>query len=51
MTPEEVETALSGAGMKPETPIGVSFYPLSGQWKLTGDASVNYMVVARRPGA
>ncbi len=51
VTPEEVETALSGAGMEPETPIGVSFYPLSGQWKLTGDASVNYMVVARRPGA
>ena len=49
VTPGEVETALTGAGMKPETPIGVSFYPLSGQWKLTGDASVNYMVVARRP--
>jgi len=49
VTPEEVETALTGAGMKPETPIGVSFHPLSGQWKLTGDASVNYMIVARRP--
>lgn len=51
VTPEEVETALTGAGMKPEAPIGVSFYPLSGQWKLTDDASVNYMIVARRPAS
>jgi 2-polyprenyl-6-hydroxyphenyl methylase/3-demethylubiquinone-9 3-methyltransferase len=50
VTPGEVETALTGAGMRPETPIGVSFQPLTGQWKLTGDASVNYMIVARRPG-
>lgn len=49
VTPGEVETALTGAGMRPETAIGVSFYPLSGQWKLTDDASVNYMIVARRP--
>ncbi|MDP1556215.1 MAG: bifunctional 2-polyprenyl-6-hydroxyphenol methylase/3-demethylubiquinol 3-O-methyltransferase UbiG [Hyphomonas sp.] len=49
VTPEEVETALTGAGMRPDAPIGVSFSPLTGQWKLTGDASVNYMVVARRP--
>lgn len=49
VTPGEVETALTGAGMRPEAAIGVSFSPLSGQWKLTGDASVNYMIVARRP--
>jgi len=49
VTPGEVEAALTRAGMKPEAPIGVGFYPLSGQWRLTGDASVNYMTVARRP--
>ena len=51
VTPEEVGAALTGAGMQPEAPIGVSFFPLSGQWKLTGDASVNYMIVARRPAS
>lgn len=51
VTPAEVDAALRGAGMAPEPPVGVSYWPLSDSWKLTSDASVNYMVVARRPAA
>lgn len=51
LAPEDVTGPLEDAGMKTETPIGVSFHPLSGAWKLSGDTSVNYMVVARRPAA
>ncbi len=51
VTPAEVQQALRGAGLNSEAPVGVSYSPLSDSWKLTGDASVNYMVVARRPAA
>lgn len=51
LAPDDVIAPLHGAGMETDTPIGVSFAPLSGEWKLSGDTSVNYMVVARRPAA
>jgi len=47
--PSEVRDALTGTGVKIEPPIGVSYNPLSGEWKLSGDTGVNYMIVARRP--
>ncbi|MBK8198542.1 MAG: bifunctional 2-polyprenyl-6-hydroxyphenol methylase/3-demethylubiquinol 3-O-methyltransferase UbiG [Acidobacteria bacterium] len=51
LDPEDVRRPLAGAGMDIVDTIGVVFQPLSGQWKLAGDTSVNYMVVARRPAA
>jgi 2-polyprenyl-6-hydroxyphenyl methylase/3-demethylubiquinone-9 3-methyltransferase len=51
VTPDEVRTALLAAGMRPEPATGVSYRPLSGSWALTSDTSVNFMVVAKRPGA
>ncbi|MBA4225851.1 MAG: bifunctional 3-demethylubiquinol 3-O-methyltransferase/2-polyprenyl-6-hydroxyphenol methylase [Hyphomonas sp.] len=51
LAPEDVAGPLESAGMETEPAIGVSFQPLSGEWKLSGDTSVNYMVVARRPAA
>lgn len=49
VTPEEARSALVGAGLEVEPPVGVSFSPLSGRWTLGKDAAVNYMLVARRP--
>ena len=51
LAPEDVSGPLESAGLETDPPIGVSFQPLSGAWKLSGDTSVNYMVVARRPAA
>ncbi|MFN4184665.1 MAG: bifunctional 2-polyprenyl-6-hydroxyphenol methylase/3-demethylubiquinol 3-O-methyltransferase UbiG [Hyphomonas sp.] len=51
LAPEDVVAPLESAGLETDTPIGVSFHPLSGAWKLSEDTSVNYMVVARRPAA
>lgn len=51
LDPEDVRAPLVGAGMQIEATVGVAFHPLSGQWKISDDTSVNYMVVARRPAA
>ena len=49
LTPDEVAAPLRAAGLETDPPQGVSFNPLSDQWKLSGDTKVNYMIVARRP--
>jgi 2-polyprenyl-6-hydroxyphenyl methylase / 3-demethylubiquinone-9 3-methyltransferase len=49
LDPEDVRRPLVDAGMTIDDTVGVVFQPLSGQWKIAGDTSVNYMVVARRP--
>lgn len=49
LSPEEVRAPLIRAGLEADEAVGVSFQPISGQWKLSGDTSVNYMIVARRP--
>jgi len=46
--PNEARAPLIAEGLDVEAPIGVSFNPLSGRWSLTADASVNYMLIARR---
>jgi len=52
VTPEEAETALTGAGLTLMETTGVSFSPLTGRWSLSGDLAVNYMMTATRaPGA
>ncbi len=51
LDPEDVRRPLEAAGLATEEATGVVFNPLSGQWKISEDTSVNYMVVARRAGA
>ncbi len=47
--PEEIAGFLADTHLVAEAPVGVSYNPLTGQWSLSGDTDVNYMVVARRP--
>lgn len=46
--PLELDTALTRAGLNVTTETGVMFNPLTGQWLLTSDTDVNYMVVAKK---
>jgi 2-polyprenyl-6-hydroxyphenyl methylase/3-demethylubiquinone-9 3-methyltransferase len=48
--PVEAARALRAAGLEVGDPIGVSYTPVLDRWRITGDASVNYMLTARRPG-
>jgi len=47
--PSEIEAALAPLGFEIGAPIGVSFNPLSDEWRLSDDASVNYMSVVAAP--
>ena len=49
--PEEARAALAAEGLAIEEPVGVSYNPLTSRWSLGRDASVNYMLVGRRPAA
>ena len=40
---------LNVAGLNVEAPFGVSYQPFSGQWSLSSDTSVNYMMLATKP--
>ena len=46
--PLELDTALTRARLNVTTESGVMFNPLTGQWQLTSDTDVNYMVVAKK---
>jgi 2-polyprenyl-6-hydroxyphenyl methylase/3-demethylubiquinone-9 3-methyltransferase len=46
--PSEAAAALNKAGLNADAPVGVSFNPILGRWRLSEDASVNYMLAARR---
>jgi 2-polyprenyl-6-hydroxyphenyl methylase/3-demethylubiquinone-9 3-methyltransferase len=46
--PLELDTALTRAGLNVMTETGVMFNPLAGQWLLTSDTDVNYMVAAKK---
>jgi 2-polyprenyl-6-hydroxyphenyl methylase / 3-demethylubiquinone-9 3-methyltransferase len=48
VTPDEVRGHLADAPVAVEGPFGVTFNPLSGRWRLSADADVNYMMVATR---
>jgi len=51
LTPEELRGFLSAEPLDMQGPFGVSFDPLSGVWRLSSDAGVNYMMtVTRRAG-
>ena len=47
--PAEAREALEAAGMQVRVPVGVSYQPLLDSWRITDDASVNYMLTAVKP--
>jgi 2-polyprenyl-6-hydroxyphenyl methylase/3-demethylubiquinone-9 3-methyltransferase len=48
--PEELREWLGGNGMTIEQEVGVTYSPLTRQWRTSRDTDVNYMVVADRGG-
>ena len=48
VTPEELRGALRAAGFKAAHRSGMIYDPLRGEWRLSRDMSVNYMLGARR---
>ena len=51
LRPDEIDRPLQQAGLEVDPPQGVSFNPITDQWRLSGDTKVNYMMVSRRPEA
>ncbi|MDP4823410.1 MAG: bifunctional 2-polyprenyl-6-hydroxyphenol methylase/3-demethylubiquinol 3-O-methyltransferase UbiG [Aestuariivirgaceae bacterium] len=49
ITPRELADMLKTAGLVPREPVGVTYNPLSGEWRRARDTDVNYMVIAARP--
>jgi 2-polyprenyl-6-hydroxyphenyl methylase/3-demethylubiquinone-9 3-methyltransferase len=49
VTPDELERALEGGGLRALAGTGVLYNPLAGAWQLSDDMDVNYMMVAERP--
>ena len=47
--PEELTAEIAAAGLSVYEMTGVAYSPLSDRWRLTGDTSVNYMVMATKP--
>ncbi|MBK1795299.1 bifunctional 2-polyprenyl-6-hydroxyphenol methylase/3-demethylubiquinol 3-O-methyltransferase UbiG [Devosia sp. WQ 349] len=48
LTPEEIIAELRRNGLNVTDQSGVSYNPLSGEWRLSRDMAVNYMVLAER---
>ncbi|HEY1449293.1 MAG TPA: bifunctional 2-polyprenyl-6-hydroxyphenol methylase/3-demethylubiquinol 3-O-methyltransferase UbiG [Caulobacteraceae bacterium] len=46
LTPGELGGHLSAAGLTPEGPFGLTLDPLQGQWRLSSDTRINYMMTA-----
>lgn len=47
--PSEIRSALEGETVSFEGPFGVSFNPIAGQWRMSQDTAVNYMMaIAKR---
>lgn len=51
LTPDEIRGFLSAEPVIVDGPYGVVFEPLSGRWKQSGDADVNYMMTVVREAA
>ena len=49
VTPEELEAAIEGAGLRVTGERGVIYNPFADRWQLSSDMDVNYMLVAERP--
>jgi 2-polyprenyl-6-hydroxyphenyl methylase/3-demethylubiquinone-9 3-methyltransferase len=48
VTPEELTTAIETAGFAVTDLKGVAYHPLRGDWSLSRDMAVNYMLLAAR---
>ncbi len=48
LRPAEISAPLRAAGLQVLDPVGVAFNPLTGQWRLSRDTDVNYMLVGER---
>jgi 2-polyprenyl-6-hydroxyphenyl methylase/3-demethylubiquinone-9 3-methyltransferase len=48
VTPNELEIALSQAGLRISGETGVIYNPLADQWRLSSDMDVNYMLTAEK---
>jgi len=51
VTPAELESALTRAGLRIGGETGVIYNPLTDQWRLSSDMDVNYMLTAEKPRA
>ncbi len=51
LTPAELRGFLSGSNCAVDGPFGVVFDVVSGQWRRSDDADINYMMIATRPEA
>jgi 2-polyprenyl-6-hydroxyphenyl methylase/3-demethylubiquinone-9 3-methyltransferase len=49
VTPEELEAALQGGGLRRIGESGVIYNLLADKWQLSADMDVNYMITAERP--
>jgi 2-polyprenyl-6-hydroxyphenyl methylase/3-demethylubiquinone-9 3-methyltransferase len=49
VTPNELASALVGAGLDVTAETGVMYVPIADRWRLTSDMDVNYMMAATRP--
>ncbi|MHA6287408.1 bifunctional 2-polyprenyl-6-hydroxyphenol methylase/3-demethylubiquinol 3-O-methyltransferase UbiG [Maricaulis sp. CAU 1757] len=48
--PQQIRQGLVEGGLDVQDPVGVSYNPLDDQFSLSSDSSVNYMMVATKPG-
>jgi 2-polyprenyl-6-hydroxyphenyl methylase / 3-demethylubiquinone-9 3-methyltransferase len=51
VAPETASAPMKRAGLEVDPAYGVSYNPLGDKWSIGSDASVNYMLVAKRPFA
>lgn len=51
VTPEELEAALTGAGLRPAGLTGMVYDPLADTWNLSRDTAVNYFLTATKAPA
>jgi 2-polyprenyl-6-hydroxyphenyl methylase / 3-demethylubiquinone-9 3-methyltransferase len=49
VTPDELRSALAGAGLKLTDTTGMIYDPFADEWRLGRDTDVNYLATARRP--
>jgi 2-polyprenyl-6-hydroxyphenyl methylase / 3-demethylubiquinone-9 3-methyltransferase len=48
VTPNELEIALTQAGLEVRDTAGVIYHPLADRWQLSSDVDVNYMITAEK---
>ena len=49
ITPRELQTYLTAAGLSVDQVIGMSLNPITEQWRIGDDLSINYVTVATKP--